>query len=162
MSSWSPRYAMFNITHMGICSCCSLLRRKLPAASLWAGSSPQMCFIWTSQCFSFKFEPTFQKKKKFSHEIPDFWLHLENGRSGHTVSPGIQGGSQMLLNSSPFALELALSYDFTERRNPAPFSYLLGFFGLGLRLLLGDLTQRTKRQQVWPSKAYYLIREIGP
>lgn len=104
----------------------------------------------------------FKKKKKFSHEIPDFWLHLENGRSGHTVSAGIQGGSQMLLNSSPFALELALSYDFTERRNPAPFSYLLGFFGLGLRLLLGDLTQRTKRQQVWPSKAYYLIREIGP
>lgn len=130
MYSWFPRYAMFNITHMCICSCCSLLRRKLPTASVWAGSSPQIWFIWTSLYFSFKFEPTF-KNQKIPHEILDFWLCLENGSSGCIVSAFIRGGSQLLSDSSPFSLELALNYDFVEGRNLSPFSYIPCLVSLG-------------------------------
>lgn len=144
---------MFNITHMCICSCCSLLRRRLPTARVWAGSSPKLCFTWISLYFSFKLEPTFEIQK-IPHEILDVWLYVENGSPGQIVPAFIQGGSQLLLSDSyPFSLKFTLNYDFVERTSLAPFSCLndlLGFFKLSLRLLLGDVIQRTKRHRLGP------------
>ena len=83
-------------------------QKEVANCQLMAGSSPQICFIWTSLYFSLKFEPTF-KNQKASHEILDFWLCLEHGNSGNIVSAFIQGSNQpQVINVYSFRWNLHL------------------------------------------------------
>lgn len=138
-------------THLCICSHCSPLRRTLPAAYLRARSNSQICFLWTSLYFSFKFEPIFK--------------HLENATWEY--------GFQYLLDKTIFFLKKEgsniISAVFQVFHQPLVSPTAIFFrWGLHLNMSLCLALSRMKVSQKWyegtktqtsSSWAYYVTGE---